>query len=456
MFNRNKLLFCLALILLPLWVFWGCDQPEDVLTPISRTNIWLSPSKLPTNPEGSVYELWVANDTDTIPISKFGYDFSLGRFLEADGAVRADSNRFYLNYDLYEFTDIMVSIEPVPDNNTNSPASIMLLDVTTRETTRLKFPMSDSLWQSTMWYSMETPSDGLDSITDGCAIWFTTYTQIDKDFNDTTGIDTFWVDTVWPDEGTGPEPGDTVILDVGLVPGSIVVKDTTLIRGLDTLVQTVVRYDKVIETLVDTPYFETSMEIDYVVVEGAISYDDFNQGDEDEEFALPSLLDYGWKFKGWVVSPVIDPDAVNARITLPAWPIIGTELDETDGAMLTTGSFTDCRFPDDANPYVASMRIPNYPGEDFLMNLPGGIDPVNLVPNQNGNPGRVFVSLEPVYSSKDTTNFPLILFLAELPESRIQVTDSDSTQQFFLRGWMQDESDPYRGFPWILVEYERF
>lgn len=456
MFKRNKVLFCLVLILLPLWVFWGCGQPEDVLTPISRTNIWLSPSKLPTNPDGSVYELWVADATDTISVSKFGYDFNLGRFLDADGNVRADSNRFYLGYDLHQFTSLIVSVEPVPDNNTNSPASIMLLDVTARESMRLKFPLSDSLWQSTMWYCMETPSDGLDSITDGCAIWFTTYTQQDEEFNDTTGIDTFWVDTVWPDSGGGPEPGDVVILEVDLDTASIEVKDTTVIMGLDTLTRTVVRYDQVLETLVDTPYFETFVEIDFAVTFGAISYDDFNQGEDDEEFALPSLLDYGWKFKGWVVSPYIDPDAVDARITLPAWRIIGNELDETDGAMLTTGSFVDCRFPDDANPYVASMRFPGYPGEDFLENLPGDIGPINLVPNLNGNPGRVFISLEPIYCSRDTTNFPLILFLAELPESRVQVTHADSTQQFFLRGWMQDESDPYRGFPWILVEYERF
>jgi len=456
MFKRNKLLFCLVLILLPLWVFWGCDQPEDVLTPISRTNIWLSPSKLPTNPEGTVYELWVANATDTVPLAKFGYDFSLGRFLEADGSVRADTNRFYLGYDLFEFTNILVSVEPVPDNNTNSPASILLMDVTTDETIKLKFPMIDSLWQSTMWYSMETPSDGLDSITDGCALWFCTYTEHAEAFNDTLGIDSIWVDTFWEEEGEGPEPGDTVIVKIGIDPASIITKDTVITLGLDTYTQRVVRKTELLDTLVDAPYFTTFLGVEYEVVEGEVSWDDFNQGDENEEFALPSLLEYGWKFKGWVVSPYIEPDAVNARITLPAWPVIGNEFDETDGAMLTTGAFADCRFADDANPYVASPRVPAFPGEDFLENLPGGISRVNLVPNQNGNSGRVFVSLEPIYCSRDTTNFPLILFLDELPNSRDDVTDGEVTQQFFLRGWMQDEADPYRGFPWMLVTYERF
>lgn len=452
MFKRNKLLICLVLMLLPLWVFWGCDQPEDVLTPISRTNIWLSPSKLPTNPEGTVYELWVANSTDTIPVSKFGYDFSLGRFLEPDGSVRADTNRFFLGYDVYEFTSIMVSVEPVPDNNTSSPASVMLLAATSSETIKLKFPLADSLWQSTMWYCMETPSDGLDSITDGCGLWFATYTQQDEDFNDTTGLIRFWVDTI-PRE----DLSDTVYeVSVGIDPGSIITKDTMLIMGLDTLVQTHVRYDELIDTVADSPYFTTYLGVEYDIVTGHVSYDDFNQGADDDEFALPSLLDYGWKFKGWVVSPYIDSTVVDSRMTLPAWHVIGDELDETDGAMLTTGSFSDCRFADEANPYIASERVPPFPGEDFLVNLPGGMGPVNLVPNVNGNPGRVFVSLEPIYCSKDNTNFPLVLFLAPLPDSRAMVTDSTLTQQFFLRGWMQDESDPYRGFPWMLVELERF
>ncbi|UCG62742.1 MAG: anti-sigma factor [Candidatus Zixiibacteriota bacterium] len=460
MFKRNKLFILLILPLLSILPFWGCEQPEDVLTPITETTVWLTANKLPTNPDGMVYELWVANSTDSVPIEKFGYDFVSGRFLETDGSVRSDSNEFLINYDLLDFTTIFVSVERNPDDNSNSPGAIMLYDLTVSETIKMRFPKMDSLWAASVWYNMESPSDGapggiagLDPTTDGYAVWFSSYIEMLRPLNDTLGIFDWSVAYDTLEDYTGPEE---MIVVIGIDDNSIVTKDTARVFGLDLIEQKVTRFDILLDTITEPPYVATVLTINYDVYESNISFDNFNQGQDNEEFGLPVLTDFGWRYKGWVVSPYIDSDAITSRMTMPAWQIIGIELDETDGAMLSTGVFGDVRYPDESNPYVASARIPPYPGEDFLMNLPDGIAPVCLVPNENGNPGRVFISLEPINAVSTATNFPLIPFLGELPESRSMVTDGNLTQRFVLQGWMQDLSDPYRGFPWIGVRYERF
>ncbi len=460
MFKRNKLFVLLILPLLSGLLFWGCEQPEDVLTPVTKTTVWLTPTKLPTNPDGMVYELWVANSTDSIPVEKFGYDFISGRFLEPDGSTRPDSNEFRINYDLLEFTTVFVSVERYPDDNTNSPGAIMLYDMTVSETIKLRFPKMDSLWLASVWYNMESPSDGepggiagLDPSTDGYAIWFSSYTEMLRGLNDTLGILDWSVAYDTLEDYTG---ADTLIVVVGIDEGSIITKDTSRVFGLDTVEHKVTRFDIVLDTITEPPYVATVMSITYDVFASNISYDNFNQGQDNEEFGLPVLTDFGWLYKAWVVSPYIDPDAIGNRMTKPAWRIFGLEMEETEGAMMTTGPFADVRCADQSNPYVASTRVPPYPGEDFLMNLPNGMVPVCLVPNSNGNPGRVFLSIEPVNAVCDTTNFPLIPFLGPLPDSTGAVTNRNLTQRFVLQGWMQDLSDPYRGFPWIRVDFLRY
>ena len=454
MFKRNKLLFLLVLPLLISSIFWGCSQPEDVLTPLTKTDIWLNPTKLPSNPDGMVYELWVANSTDTLPLAKFGYNFELGRFLEPGGEPRADSNQFFLGYDLMDFTNVFVSIETYPDDNTNSPGPIMLMDMTSNPTIKLRFPKMDELWASTVWYNMESASDGQDSVTDGYSVWFSTYSQESTDLNDTLGVSVIIIDL---GSDTTKVPGvDTLIVETGIT--DIIIKDTARIFGLDILVNKVVRFTVLKDTIVDTPFTDQRMNLVYDIFEGTVSYDNFHQGNDNEEFGMPVLSEYGWKYKGWVASPQIDSTAVTARITLPAWITLGSPFEETEGGILTVGAFADVRAADESNPYVVSGRVPPYPGEDFLANLPGGLDPICLVPNANaavGNPGRVFISLEPDNYTCDSTNFPLIPYIRELPASREMVTSSDDIQMFIMWGWMQDTSDPYRGFPWIGMEFER-
>lgn len=526
MVRRNKLLLVLFLTGIVGLLYWGCSQPNDVLTPKSETSIWLNETNLPDNPPGMAYELWVANDNDTISLGKFAYSNKMRKYFDVDMVARADSNLFIFDKDIMAYDVIFVSVETNPDNDISSPGPIMLIDKTSDPTIKMVFPLIDTLWNGTVRYSMECTSDGVDKSNNGHSVWFANFVEKTVGWNDTTNatiaidssrqnvmtdtfftidnidtifvidhidttstdplvtdtfytnildyIDTlYFIDSIVSDTSTPPNVDtfyaidsveslfvyDTsqVIIPDTLSGGhvlprdsSFIVKDTSYVRGLDTFTRTVVRFD--VETKIDSvpPYYTYSANIDYTVKDSSIVIDTFTQDD----YGLPILTNFGWHYKGWVVSPYIDTTAVG-KITLPGWSIIGDEFNNSGGGLLTTGTFSDIAKPDDANPYVVSSRVPPYPGEDFLQNLPAPLDSVNLVPNSSGgNPGHVFITLEPNNFVTDTTNFPLIAFLGNLPDNRSEVVDS-LTQEFTLKGWMFS-NDPYRGFPKIEVMIKRF
>ena len=84
---------------------------------------------------------------------------------------------------------------------------------------------------------------------------------------------------------------------------------------------------------------------------------------------LPELPE-GWKYEGWVV---------------------------IDGQPVTTGTFTNTRATDDADPYSGDMALPDvngadgfFPGEDFLLNAPSGLSfPTDI------RGGMAVISVEP-------------------------------------------------------------
>ncbi len=442
-------------------MYWGCGQPEDVLTPVTQTKVWLHEERLPTTPPDMVYELWLGNitQTDTVivkdPVSlgRFRYDFSQRIFQTSTGSIRPDSNLFQIDYDILAFNSIFLTVEPTTETALDTPGPIMLLSSATDPTIKMEFPMLDTLWASTIWYNMQSPSNGSDLSDAGNAIWFCTYRYRTESFDDTTGITSWEVDTT---ADTTTIDGETKVIIVGIDDASIKVDTLMVVKGLDTVQHIATTFDVVEDTLTNAPYYNTKLSINYQIdslSHPLITWDDFNQGQNNDDFGMPNLKDWGWKYKGWVVEPQIPTSAVG-QMTKPAWPVPGSYLDQTDGGLLTTGSFYDVSKPDSANPYTASLRVPPYPGEDFLQNLPAGITaPLNLLPG-DGDPGRVFISLEPVNALTDTTNFPLVLFLGPLPSNPGDVQTTD-LQKYTLRGWMQT-NDPYRGFPLITVETQRF
>ena len=111
----NRLLF-FVLALFSVVIFLSCEQPDDVFTAVSQSVLHLTSERVPELPAGMVYELWVSKEpaaTTNISITsdrvtslgKFSYIASdtLVAFLNSDGSLRADSNRFVLEDDLYSY-----------------------------------------------------------------------------------------------------------------------------------------------------------------------------------------------------------------------------------------------------------------------------------------------------------------------------------------------------------------
>ncbi len=457
MFNRSKILLLSTLTLCIVAFAIGCDQPEDVITPNGKAYLTLSPERLPDNPTGTIYQLWVANDTDTLSLGKFGFNYMSRHFLSENGEIRADAGRFFLDESIENYNSIIVSVEPINDPLPNSPASILLLDLTSSPTIKLVFPQVNSLWDATVRYNLKSTSDGQDTTNDGSSIWFCSYKR------DTTTItDTFSV-TDWKLDSGLFIPADSTLIDTNVIGiDSIIQIDTIFVlgadesgSGLDTLDVTTVRYKTYLS--IDTSgYYPTTLKMTFDTSSYTVIEDKFTQDD----FQLPNLQEFGWKYRGWVVSDVIDTAAVG-KMTLPGWLILEPILMNYTGGLLSTGIFYEITQQDEANPFVDNLyknppRVPLFPGEDFLMNLPA---PMTTPPVLANSKGHVFISLEPEFYN-ETTNFPLLAFVGDLPvflpgDTTVNGYSRTGTQQYTLTGYMYSNDD-YRGFPSILVTVENF
>jgi hypothetical protein len=103
---------------------------------------------------------------------------------------------------------------------------------------------------------------------------------------------------------------------------------------------------------------------------------------------LPELP-AGWKYEGWVV---------------------------VDGKPVTSGTFTNTKATDDADPFSGSMALPDvngtdgfFPGEDYLMNAPSGLSfPTDLAG------GTAVISVEP-YPDNSPMPFTLKPLVHDIP-----------------------------------------
>lgn len=462
MSNRMKrLLVVFALVLITV-LYWGCTEAPDVVVPVSSSEVTLTPELFPSNFAGMHYELWAANSSDSVSLGKFAYDNNLKKFHELNGAVRADGNRFFLDDDIYRFSKLFVSVEVDADTAPLSPGPIMLIDditVPSKSSVDLVFPLHDLLWEATCRYNMETPSDSDRDISDGYGIWFASYQRQNDSIRDTFSLDTFWVQTTYDtfprDTVLGNLIAISAIGDVDSTPifGVDTSKDTTRIFGVDSFSHEVVRFNRIVrfdsagagqQIVVTIPHFVYSIGSRI-----AFNYDEFTQ----DSFALPDYTSFGWKYKGWVVSPYVSSANVG-QATAPAWnpnSFFDSLMPGIAGGLLTTGTFSKINKPDDdGNPYALSNRLPQFPGEDFLT-FPSGWS--GLVPNASGNSGTVFISLEPTNFIYDTTNFPLIPFMAEVPKDQFRVTGNVVIINMWNRTQITSKSV---GFPKITVGITTF
>jgi len=350
------------------------------------------------------------------------------------------------------------------------------------------FPHMDTLIDSWAFYHMKAVSDDdswgdTSTTTNGAAVWFNTVFFDTGYVQDTVSLDSFHIDSIWRDD---LGDNDCVESIVEVLPEPLT--QVPRIFGVDTVMQTVVPYSfETYLACVDSgapPYLTTNVTLYWIV--GA--YDSEGVWREDHVMTVPfddhrqlgaywkDLTSYGWKYRGWVVSSVInDVNAGIGVISPPAWTDYNTDHDSIirgiDGGLLSTGTFVSLDEPDEGNPYCGSQHgVPPFPGEDFL-HVPGATtSEVQLVPGGGVSTGTIFIAMHPTNAVTDTTNFPLIVCTAELPADREQVTafnqgyftdywnpyDYSMTPQAIIDLPANQQVEPHpQGFPQIRVEFER-
>ncbi|PWB76478.1 hypothetical protein C3F09_00495 [candidate division GN15 bacterium] len=476
----RRLIFLPFLVLsVAVGIVWlGCTQAEDIVTPVSTSEISLAAERLPSLPDGMIYELWVADNTDTVSLGRFGWNNQTRQFVDANG--QGISGTFSLHEDILKYRTCFVSVETDPDNNETSPGPIMLIDNVTKPEENniiLRFPKIDSLWMTNAVYCLEATSDLDRNAHDGCGLWFASYGRQNKGITDTFGV---LFDTV-TDFDTFIDPGTTARIPNELLYYSV---ETTMVALPDStfllrdpnaaalLTHIGVRFalgyfDTTIpDTPEGTPYNYRGIKINASVPVSlqssrTLGYDFFVTQDE----IFPDVRKYGWKYQGWVMTPYLNsaPMTTRWRFTPPAYPykLGGTNLFPGDtGVLLTTGKFSSILSPDESNPYCLPNPKAPFPGEDFLnstaLQAAFGIDSVQLMPNATGNIGTVFITLEPDNYILDTTNFPLFVSVSELPSNRTTLTPVGNNQLAFrMRPWTGAVRGDTYGFPVIYVSISR-
>lgn len=462
----------------------GCSQPNDIITPVSSTTLELLPERLPTTPEGMVYEFWAARAGDTVSLGRFRYNYQTGTFTEANGST-VRSNRFVLGDDLlrthvvnrrtvFVYQSLLVTVERNDVSDAPGPGPIMLVDNVTNpddNPIEMVFPMSDSLWTTTARMNMQgSSSKTFDTVYPGTGIWFSTYAQIPYQRRDTAGLT---IDSTTLPRIIIPAADSLTYFPCGFDPNLIVCETTIVTFGPDSLfysADTLQQWG--MKFVVDTCQGKTFPIIsgqrrrpNFRFVYSRFRVRNFSLGYfSQDEYGLPDLRPFGWLYEGWVVSNQVPPSAVGA-FTPPANRYKGANynfIPGDEGGLLSTGQFWDITDRDlDGNrfglPQGTSLypNFPLYPGGDFLntdsLSQLLGLASVQLVPGDGSGRGTAFISLEPMNRLSDTTNFPLMLYFREVPTSRAEITNGTAGVQLNLLNGSSTVTGSLMGFPEIDV-----
>jgi len=524
----RKFRLLMALLMISAFIFvFGCDEAEDVIAPVSTTEIYMSPIQLPSAPSGYVYEMWVTDTAgESYSLGKLLWDSYYHRFMDAD-SNRIDSV-WTVDYDVldgfYEYLDL--SIEPYPDPFPLDQGPVFLRDTIGDPEVnpiQLVFPIDFGL--STANFAVETPTDKDSRANDAGGVWFALYNYDSVAVHDTTNMflataekaarrleldTTYWVCTQ-DEDGICVDSVD-VTSEVLLDPGyewDMFYFDTTnlaeLAATLDTLaiicVDTVVDSLYILDPMIMDTFIHVTTEYEFVVLPVNVGSEDidtiiidpcngdtielniepftdyihalypttrqttflldrFLSGDEE----VPVLEDADWHYKGWIISPYLPADCPElGRLTKPEWSDFIVDQyfgDPDDWAVISTGSFKNWQAADETNLYSDNKRVPDFPGEDFLLNLPcGRTEPYYFADSTNPESfvGEVFVTLEPDgYDSN--TNFPLVLFTTRLHIPSYEIvsdTTVDHVQGTTLLNVAERVTNNPFGFPGIDIIIKR-
>lgn len=447
-------------------VVLGCTQKDDGLLKPSSTLVKMEISKLPTAPPGMFYQLWActrpAIDTSAPasvvkPLLRFNYLYLPGGPALVDSASNPISTDQTFPIDIYDYASVLVSVEQVAGGTPVRPANVMM---TTPITTipdqiySLRVPGSDDLTSSLLRFNMEAISDNDRNQNDGCGIWLSSYLGRTDTIPDTTAITnvTYTTITMLP----VIVGGDTVNLKElkAVYPDSVVNihPETTyydfgpdsLISGVSRFRHVGMRFNYTFRADSTYPYTKHVNVLTFQTNGTPVSqFTRFMETFTQDDFRLPNLSRFGFKWKAWVLAPAsVLPDGGLGSFTPPAWPTSGsgfTWIAPVSGRLLPFAVFGNIATNDeDGNPFTnrlfrgytcptctdSTYKIPRLPGEDFLNNTalqaahPGLTAPLNLMPLSTGNSGTVIVSLEPSFHLSSATNFPLIAHFGLLPSGR--------------------------------------
>jgi hypothetical protein len=457
MLRRSNCLPLLVLASVSIILLLSCTQSEDVVTPVSTTDLVLKAERLPSPPPGMVYELWVSKPGDTVSLGKFSYDAASGEFRTTAGAARSDT--FALNVDVLTFTKVLVSIEESADPNPASPGPIMLIDDVTRpedDPIRLRFPEADSLWNATVKFNLETPTDLNRDAADGHGLWFSGYAKTDFDLPDTTFME-WTVDSVTEEDSAKfPYTYQCSVTDTSYTSDTITLGSPEFLwMGASLPVHLGVKFHLFYCTDSTPPFVGEVVKVTFTAVQHSYFKDWFNQF----AFILPDVSRFGWHYKGWVVTPY--PTTKRWKLTPPAYRYNTANLKlipGDTGALFTTGPFVRVDQADTSNPFCLDNPRPPFPGEDFMnstaLQNTYGVDSVNLMPLTTGNVGTVFITLEPDNFTQDTTNFPLFVLMRSLPSLRSAITGT--TVQLDMTNYTQTIQGNSIGFPEIDISLKRY
>jgi hypothetical protein len=198
------------------------------------------------------------------------------------------------------------------------------------------------------------------------------------------------------------------------VLGYTVINDDMVIIGYDTILNHTrieIEWEIIVDTLKDYLIF-----VNYDTLQSITHYY-YNYAGPLEE--LPDLQPYGWRYNTWVFHEY-PPEAAN----LPKMVPFGFErqkifVADTNWHVLALGAFFNPAQPDLSNPFTHDLEVPQFPGEDYIVNAGdlSGIDFRYDGPDATGGQwGSVVIGMEPIPDpdgvriNVDTTkNFPLFV-----------------------------------------------
>ncbi|QHI39311.1 hypothetical protein IMCC3317_47210 [Kordia antarctica] len=113
----------------------------------------------------------------------------------------------------------------------------------------------------------------------------------------------------------------------------------------------------------------------------------------------------------WFIQNMTTAGLINLPQLSAGWKYEGWAVFNTGSAPATTGKFTSANAADSSSPYSGNEPAPLFPGEDFLFNLPAGIDGIvtglpvviSVEPDLVGDPNEPFF-LKPITGTEGISN----------------------------------------------------